>query len=156
MKLLKTGLKAPAFKLKNHLGLSVALKDFAGEKGVILYFYPKALTPGCTVQACSLRDHLKKIKKLGYEVLGVSGDEEKKLLKFYEKEKLNFPLLSDPAYLTCKKYGAFGKKKFMGKEYEGILRKTFVIDLKGKISLILDPVNTKTHHQDLLDHLPLL
>ncbi len=153
MKNLTTGMKAPSFKLKDEEGHTVELKTFKNKSAVIIYFYPKALTPGCTLQSCHLRDHYKKLKKMGYEVFGISGDDEQKLLKFKLKEKLNFPLLSDPGHKICKKYGSFGLKKFMGKEYEGILRKTFVVDLEGKIILILDPVNTKTHHQVLLENL---
>lgn len=153
MKEITTGMKAPSFTLTNQNGESISLKDFKGKQGVILYFYPKALTPGCTTQACGLRDSMTKIKKLNYVVIGVSGDEAKKLIKFQEKEKLNFNLLSDPDFKVSKKYSCYGPKKFMGKEYLGIFRKTFVIDLEGKINLIIDPVNTKTHHQDLILHL---
>jgi thioredoxin-dependent peroxiredoxin len=146
----KNGTKAPAFSLLNQKGEKVALKDFAGKKNVILYFYPKAMTPGCTTQACSLRDSLKKLEKLDAVVLGVSPDAPERLEKFRVKEKLNFDLLSDPEFKIAQKYGAYGLKKFMGKEYMGILRSTFLIGKDGKFFSVMEKVNTKTHHDDVL------
>ncbi|GAB4021677.1 MAG: thioredoxin-dependent thiol peroxidase [Bdellovibrio sp.] len=140
---------APAFSLLNQDEEKVSLKDFKGEKNVVLYFYPKAMTPGCTVQACGIRDTAKKWSKIDTVVLGVSPDEPKRLAKFTEKEKLNFTLLSDPDHAVAEKYGVWGLKKFMGKEHMGILRTTFIIGKDGKIKHIMDKVNTKTHHDDV-------
>lgn len=144
------GKAAPAFSLVNQDGEKVSLKDFKGEKNVVLYFYPKAMTPGCTVQACGIRDTKKKFASADTVVLGVSPDEPKKLVKFIEKEKLNFDLLSDPEHKTADKYGAWGPKKFMGKEYDGILRTTFIIGKDGKLKHVMDKVKTKSHHDDVL------
>lgn len=146
----KAGTKAPAFSLLNQKGEKVSLKDFSGEKNVVLYFYPKAMTPGCTVQACGLRDSLKKLKALDVVVLGVSPDAPERLEKFRVKEKLNFDLLSDPEFKLAEKYGAYGLKKFMGREYMGVLRSTFIIGKDGKIKSVMEKVNTKTHHDDVL------
>jgi len=146
----KVGAKAPSFSLLNQKSENVSLKDFAGEKNIVLYFYPKAMTPGCTTQACTLRDGLKKLEKLDVVVLGVSPDEPVRLEKFRVKEKLNFDLLSDPDFAIAKKYGAYGLKKFMGKEYMGILRSTMIIGTDGKIKHVMDKVNTKTHFDDVL------
>jgi peroxiredoxin Q/BCP len=150
MSLPMIGKAAPAFTLINQAGEKVKLADFKGEKMVVLYFYPKAMTPGCTVQACSIRDGKKKLAQLKVEVLGVSPDPVAKLQKFIERDKLNFTLLSDEDNSIAKKYGSFGLKKFMGKEYEGILRQTFIIDMNGKLVHIMDKVNTKTHFDDVI------
>ena len=145
------GKMAPAFSLLNQDGEKVALKDFKGEKNVVLYFYPKAMTPGCTVQACGIRDTKKKFSSTKTVVLGVSPDEPKRLVKFIEKEGLNFDLLSDPDHGIADKYGAWGPKKFMGKEYDGILRSTFIIGKDGKLKHVMDKVKTKSHHDDVLN-----
>jgi len=150
MKKLEVGKKAPAFKLKNQFGEDVALKDFLGKK-VILYFYPRAMTPGCTVQACGLRDSKRKLSSRKVVVLGLSPDTPEKLKKFNDKEKLNFDLLSDLEHKVADKYGVWGPKKFMGKVYDGINRMTFIIDEKGKIQNIMEKVKTKTHHEDVLE-----
>lgn len=147
----KIGNNAPAFTLVNQDGEKVSLKDFKGEKNVVLYFYPKAMTPGCTVQACGIRDTKKKFASAKTVVLGVSPDEPKRLVKFIEKEGLNFDLLSDPDHKIADKYGAWGPKKFMGKEYDGILRTTFIIGKDGKLKHIMDKVKTKSHHDDVLN-----
>jgi peroxiredoxin Q/BCP len=152
----KVGNLAPSFTLLDQDGNKVSLKDFKGESIVVLYFYPKAMTPGCTTQACGLRDSKKALDKEGVVVLGVSPDEPKRLVKFIEKEKLNFTLLSDPDNEIAKKYGAFGRKKFMGKEYDGILRTTFIIGADGKLKHVMDKVNTKTHHDDVKEILKTL
>lgn len=146
----KVGNNAPAFTLVNQNGEKVSLKDFKGEKNVVLYFYPKAMTPGCTVQACGIRDTKKKFASSKTVVLGVSPDEPKRLVKFIEKEGLNFDLLSDPDHSIADKYGAWGPKKFMGKEYDGILRTTFIIGKDGKLKHVMDKVKTKSHHDDVL------
>lgn len=142
---------APAFTLLNQKGEKVSLKDFKGDKNVVLYFYPKAMTPGCTTQACGIRDTKKKFSQLDTVVLGVSPDAPVKLEKFIAKEKLNFDLLSDPEHATADKYGAWGPKKFMGKEYDGILRTTFIIGKDGRLKHVMDKVKTKTHHDDVLN-----
>ncbi len=146
----KVGNMAPAFTLISDKGEKVSLKDFKGEKTVVLYFYPKAMTPGCTVQACSIRDHKKKFDKEGLVVLGVSPDSPERLVKFKERDALNFTLLSDPDHAIASKYGAWGPKKFMGREFDGILRTTFIIGKDGKLKHVMDKVKTKTHHEDVL------
>ncbi len=147
----KVGNMAPAFTLLNQKGEKVSLKDFKGEKNVVLYFYPKAMTPGCTVQACGIRDTKKKFSSAKTVVLGVSPDAPERLVKFIDKEGLNFDLLSDPDHKIADKYGAWGPKKFMGKEYDGILRTTFIIGKDGKLKHVMDKVKTKTHHDDVLN-----
>ena len=127
----------------------VSLKDFKG-KNVVVYFYPKAMTPGCTVQACSLRDSQSKLNDANIVVLGISADPVKKLKQFETKDKLNFTLLSDPDHKLIEAYGSWGMKKFMGREYMGILRQSFLIDQTGKIIHIMNKVDTKTHHDDVL------
>lgn len=141
---------APPFSLLDQNSEKVSLKDFKGEKNVVLYFYPKAMTPGCTTQACGIRDTKKELKKLDTVVLGVSPDSPERLQKFIDKEGLNFDLLSDPDHQTAEKYGAWGLKKFMGKEYMGILRTTFIIGKDGRLKHIMDKVKTKTHHDDVI------
>jgi len=147
------GKAAPAFTLFNQDGEKVKLADFKGKRIVVLYFYPKAMTPGCTVQACALRDGKKKLAQLNVEVLGVSPDAVAKLQKFIERDKLNFTLLSDEDNTVAKKYGSFGPKKFMGREYDGILRQTFIIDMNGKLVHVMDKVNTKTHFDDVVHYI---
>lgn len=151
MPLPKIGNNAPAFTLRNHEDEKVALKDFKGKKNVILYFYPKAMTPGCTTQACGVRDAKSKFTRQDAVVLGVSPDPVSRLAKFREKEKLNFDLLSDEDHKIAEKYGVWGKKKFMGREYMGVNRMTFVIGKDGKLKHIMEKVNTKTHHDDVLE-----
>jgi peroxiredoxin Q/BCP len=150
MSLPKIGNKAPQFTLTDQNGKSVSLKDFRGKKNVVLYFYPKALTPGCTVQACAIRDSKKEFSKVKTVVLGVSPDPQNKLQNFIDKKDLNFTLLSDEDHKIAEKYGSWGLKKFMGKEYMGILRQTFIIDKEGTLVHIMDKVKTKTHHDDVL------
>lgn len=151
MSLPKIGNMAPAFTLKDQKGNTVSLKDFRGEKNVIIYFYPKAMTPGCTVQACSLRDSKRKLTKLDTVVLGISPDPIARLDKFVDRDKLNFTLLSDEDHKIADKYGSWGPKKFMGREYDGILRQTFIVGKDGKLKHVMDKVKTKTHHEDVLD-----
>lgn len=146
------GKVAPAFTTLDENGDKIALKDFRG-KNVVLYFYPKAMTPGCTVQAQGLRDHKKELAKLNTIALGISPDEPKRLLKFKERDELNFTLLSDPDHAIAEKYGVWGLKKFMGKEYDGIHRTTFIINEKGKLIEIMDKFKTKTHHEDVIEYL---
>lgn len=148
---LEAGKKAPAFSLLNQDGEKVSLKDFKDEKIVVLYFYPKAMTPGCTTQACGIRDSKRKYTNKGVVVLGVSPDAPEKLAKFRDKEKLNFDLLSDPDHAIAEAYGAWGAKKLYGKDYMGILRSTYIIGVDGKILHVMPKVNTKTHHDDVLE-----
>lgn len=145
------GKAAPAFNLVNQKGEKVSLKDFKGKKNVVLYFYPKAMTPGCTVQACGIRDTKRKFSSQKTVVLGVSPDAPERLSKFIEKEGLNFDLLSDEDHKIADKYGCWGLKKFMGKEYMGILRVTFIIGMDGKIKHVMEKVKTKSHHDDTLN-----
>ena len=152
MTLLKLGKLAPEFNLLNQQGEEINLKSFRGKK-IVLYFYPKAMTPGCTVQACGIRDSKKIFEKLNTVVFGISPDEPKKLLKFIEKEKLNFDLLSDPDHALAEKYGVWGLKKFMGKEYMGIIRSTFIIDSSGKLCHVMNDFTTKTHHEDVVAYI---
>ena len=146
----KIGNAAPAFVLLDQEDNKVALKDFRGDKHVVVYFYPKAMTPGCTVQACALRDHAKELAKRNTVVLGISPDATKRLAKFAERDGLNFTLLSDEDHAIADKYGAWGPKKFMGREFDGILRSTFIVDKEGRLRAIMDNFKTKTHHEDLL------
>ena len=145
------GKAAPAFSLLNQHNETVSLKDFKDKKNVVLYFYPRANTPGCTVQACGIRDFKKEFNKLDAVVLGVSPDSVKKLQSFEEKQQLNFDLLSDEDHVIAEKYGVWGLKKFMGRESMGILRTTFVIGKDGKIKHIMKKVKTKSHHEDVLE-----
>lgn len=133
MATLKVGDKAPAFSLMNQDGENVSLSDYKG-KNLLLYFYPKADTPGCTKQGCSIRDASKELKKLDMAAVGISPDEPTKQKKFDDKYGLGFPLLSDPDHKVARAYGAWGKKSMYGKEYEGIIRSSFVIDGSGKIA----------------------
>ncbi len=149
MALPKIGSKAPAFTLQDQNGDKHSLKDYSGST-VVLYFYPKAMTPGCTVQACGIRDSEKTLKKMGVEVLGVSIDAYPRLAKFAERDNLNFTLLSDEDHKVADKYGVWGLKKFMGREFMGLKRTTFIIDKEGKVRYIMEKVNTKTHHDDVM------
>jgi len=141
---LETGTKAPQFTLKNQDEKGISLSDYAG-KNVILYFYPAASTPGCTTQACDFRDNINSLKSAGYEVLGVSPDAPAKLLKFKEKEGLNFELLSDPDNKVQEAYGAYGEKNMYGKTYMGTIRSTFAINGTGEITNAFYNVKAKGH-----------
>ena len=147
----KIGNIAPAFKLKNQQEEEVSLKDFRDKKNVVVYFYPKAQTPGCIVQACGIRDSRKDFAKLDTVVLGLSPDPIKRLVNFENKQALNFDLLSDEDHSIAEKYGVWDLKKFMGREYMGILRTTFIIGKDGRLKYVMDKVKTKTHHQDVQD-----
>lgn len=146
---LKVGDKAPELNINDQNGNTVKLADYKGKK-LILYFYPKDDTPGCTAEACNFRDNYSKLKNKGFEILGVSADNEKKHQKFIEKHNLPFPLLADTEQQVCNAYGVWGKKKFMGREYMGINRTTFVIDENGKIEHIITKVDTKNHTEQIL------
>ena len=153
---IKIGNKAPAFTLQDQDGNKVSLKDFKGEKNVVLYFYPKAMTPGCTVQACGLRDTRKDLTRLDAVALGLSPDPVARLKKFEDKHALNFTLLSDEDHAIADKYGVWDIKKFMGREFMGIVRTTFIIDKEGRITHIMDNVKTKSHHDDVIELLKTL
>ena len=153
MPLPKIGNLAPAFSLVDQDENKVSLKDFKGKKNVVVYFYPKALTPGCTTQACAIRDSKKKFDKSKTVILGISPDAPKKLMNFTEKKDLNFTLLSDEDHKIAEKYGVWGLKKFMGREYMGIHRMTFIIGKDGRLKHIMEKVNTKTHHEDVLQYI---
>ncbi|MFO7997513.1 MAG: thioredoxin-dependent thiol peroxidase [Bacteroidales bacterium] len=141
---LKAGDKAPDFSGKDQDGNTLTLADFKGSK-LVVYFYPKDSTPGCTSQACNLRDNYDLLLKNGYKVLGVSADSEKSHKKFIEKNNLPFPLIADTDKQMLKAYGVYGPKKFMGRTFDGIHRTTFVIDEAGTISEVIENVNTKNH-----------
>jgi peroxiredoxin Q/BCP len=147
---LNIGDKAPDFKAKDQDGNEIKLSDFKGKK-VILYFYPKDNTPGCTAQACNLRDNYEDLQKDGYVVLGVSQDSEKSHKKFIEKQGLPFPLIADEDHTVHNLYGTWGEKKMYGKTYMGTLRTTFVIDEEGKIEDIIQKVKTKDHTAQILN-----
>ncbi len=146
----KIGNLAPDFTLQDQHGNAVQLKALRGTSNVLLYFYPKAMTPGCTVQACGLRDVQAELAALDTVVLAVSPDPVKSLKKFAERDGLNFTLLSDPDHAVAEKYGVWGLKKFMGREFMGILRTSFLINKEGRLVHVMDKVQTKTHHADVL------
>jgi peroxiredoxin Q/BCP len=147
---LNAGDKAPEFEAKDQNGNTVKLSDFRGKK-VILYFYPKDNTPGCTKEACNFRDNYEALQGKGFEVLGVSTDSEKSHLKFIDKFDLPFTLLVDEDKELVNKYGVWGPKKFMGKEYDGLHRTTFIIDEEGKIEEVIKKVKTKEATEQVLD-----
>lgn len=147
---LKPGDKAPNFKSKDQDGNPIKLSDYKGKK-VVLYFYPKDNTPGCTAESCNLRDNYKILQKQGYEVLGVSSDGEKSHQKFIAKHELPFKLIADEDKSVHEAYGTWDLKKFMGKEYMGTLRTTFVIDEEGKIVEVIEKVKTKDHAAQILE-----
>lgn len=143
-KRLEVGDKAPAFTLLDADGKKVSLSSYKGRK-VIIYFYPAAMTPGCTKQACDFRDSLAQLNEAGLDVIGISPDKPEKLAKFRERDAVNFPLLSDPDKTTLTAYGAFGEKKLYGKIVEGVIRSTFVVDEKGKIDVAQYNVKATGH-----------
>jgi len=150
MALLEVGDKAPAFKAKNQDGETVSLSDFKGKK-VVLYFYPKDDTPGCTKEACSFRDGWSRFKKRGVAVLGVSTDDEKSHRKFADKFSLPFPLLADPEKRIVTDYGVWGEKSMYGRKYMGTNRVTYVIDEKGKIAAVWPKVKPDGHADEILE-----
>lgn len=147
---LKEGDNAPQFSCADENGRVVSLNDYKGKK-LVLYFYPKDDTPGCTAQACSLRDGYGQFLSKGYEILGVSPDSPKKHTKFREKYSLPFSLLADEDHAVAEAYGVWGQKKFMGRAYDGIHRTTFVIDEQGKIERIIKEVDTASHSQQIMN-----
>ena len=146
---LKEGDKAPAFAGKDQNGKKISLSDYKGKK-LVLYFYPEADTPTCTIESCNLRDNYSLLKRNGFEVLGVSPDDEKKQKKFEVKYKLPFPLIADTSHDLLEKYGVWDQKKLFGREYMGVLRTTFVIDEKGIIRRIFHKPKNKAHSQEIL------
>ncbi len=150
MKHLKIGHAAPEFCSKDQDGNDVCLKDFSGKR-VVLYFYPKDNTPGCTVQACNIRDNYSSVLGENIVILGVSADDEKKHLKFIEKFDLPFPLLADVDKTVLNLYGVWGEKKFMGKTYDGIHRTTFVLDETHTIIGLIDKPKNKEHTAEILE-----
>lgn len=149
MTTLKVGDKAPDFSAKDQDGNIHSLKDYKGKK-LVVFFYPKASTPGCTAEACNLRDNWEKFKAQGYEILGVSADSQKRQQNFKEKYELPFPLLADEDREVINAFGVWGPKKFMGKEYEGIHRTTYVIDEEGNIFDVISKVKIKDHASQIL------
>lgn len=145
---LKVGDKAPGFEVRDQDGNIHRLADYSRDK-LVLFFYPKDNTPGCTAEACNLRDNHGDLKKEGYRILGISADSEEKHQKFITKYQLPFPLLSDPDKEMIRAYGVWGRKKFMGKEYEGIIRTTFVVE-NGVISNVIEKVKTKDHAAQIM------
>ncbi|QAA80960.1 thioredoxin-dependent thiol peroxidase [Aequorivita sp. H23M31] len=150
MNTLKKGDKAPDFKVNDQDGNSINSEDYKGKKWIV-FFYPKASTPGCTAEACNLRDNYEELQKQGYELVGVSADSEKRQKNFKEKYKLPFPLLADENKEVINAFGVWGPKKFMGREFDGIHRTTFVIDETGTIVRVIDKVKTKDHAAQILD-----
>ena len=150
MNTLKVGDKVPPFLVNDHLGNSQSLDQYRGNK-VIVFFYPKANTKGCTAEACNLRDHYSELTRAGYFLLGVSADNEKSQKKFVDKFNFPFPLLADTEKEVINAFGVWGLKKFMGKQYDGIHRKTFIIDENGYVERVIDKVKTKDHATQILE-----
>ena len=150
MKTLDIGDKVPAFQATDQDGNQVSLSDYKGQK-LIVFFYPKASTPGCTAEACNLRDNYKALQDEGYALLGVSADSQKRQKNFATKYDFPFPLLADEDKEVISAFGVWGPKKFMGKEYEGIHRKTFKIDGNGVVTDVINKVKTKDHATQLLE-----
>ncbi len=149
MNTLKVGDTVPSFSAKDQDGNTINLSDYSGKK-LIVFFYPKANTPGCTAEACNLRDNYKELQSQGYELLGVSADSEKKQANFKDKYDFPFPLLADEDHTVINTFGVWGPKKFMGREYDGIHRMTFVVDGDAKVTKVIDKVKTKDHAAQLL------
>ncbi|MGF1749753.1 MULTISPECIES: thioredoxin-dependent thiol peroxidase [Vibrio] len=152
MNTLTAGSPAPNFSLLDQDGNTVSLGDFKGKK-ILFYFYPKAMTPGCTVQAQGLRDIQSQLAEHNVVVLGASIDPVKRLGKFIERDNLNFTLLSDEEHIAADQFGVWGEKKFMGKVYDGLHRISFLIDENGVIEHVFNKFKTKTHHEVVLDYL---
>lgn len=150
MNTLKVGDKVPEFTVNDQDGNPVSLNEFKGKK-LVVFFYPKANTPGCTAEACNLRDNYEDLQKLGFELLGVSADNEKKQANFKSKFKFPFRLLADVDKVVINNFGVWGEKKFMGKVYDGIHRKTFVINENGIVEHVISKVKTKDHAAQILE-----
>lgn len=152
MRKLKIGDKAPDFTAKDQNGNDISLSSFAG-KVLVLYFYPKDDTPGCTAQACNLRDNYSELLKKGFKIVGISADSDLSHKNFADKYNLPFPLIADPDKKIIKDYGVWGEKKMYGRTYEGIFRTTFIISEEGKIAKIIDKVKTKDHSRQIFESL---
>ena len=150
MKTLKAGDKVPNFSSTDQDGNKVSLSDYKGKK-LVVFFYPAASTPTCTVEACNLRDHYQELKDAGYSILGVSADTERKQNNFRKKYNFPFPLLADTDKEVINAFGVWGQKKFMGRTYDGIHRKTFLIDEEGVVSRVIDKVKAKIHADQILE-----
>lgn len=149
MTTLKIGDKAPKFNGIDQNGQTISLQDYIGKK-VVLFFYPKASTPGCTAQACNLQENIEFLQANNYQIIGVSADSQKRQLNFANKNELTYPLIADEERIIIEKYKVWGPKKFMGKEYDGIHRTTFVINEEGVIEDIITKVKTKEHSQQII------
>ena len=150
MKPLQVGETVPSFSVSDDRGNIQQLSDYKGQK-LVVFFYPKANTPGCTAEACDLRDHYKELQAAGYALLGVSADSEKKQRNFSEKYDFPFPLLADEDKQVINAFGVWGPKKFMGREYDGIHRMTFIIDENGVVERVIEKVKTKVHAAQILE-----
>lgn len=150
MNTLKAGDKAPIFTLLDQNNEQVSISDHIGKSNILVYFYPKAMTPGCTVQAQNLRDVKQALTENNTIVFGISPDEPKRLAKFCQRDELNFTLLSDVDHQVAEQFGVWGLKKFMGREYDGIHRISFLIGLDGNITHVFDKFKTKDHHEVIL------
>lgn len=148
--MLEVGKKAPNFKSVNQNGEAVKLADLVGKNGIVVYFYPKDMTPGCTTEACDFRDNFARLKKLGYNVVGISKDNPKSHTKFIEKQELNFDLISDESGEICESFGVWREKVFMGRKGMGIVRSTFLLDSSLKIKKIYDSVKVKGHVDEII------
>nr|WP_321243197.1 thioredoxin-dependent thiol peroxidase [uncultured Psychroserpens sp.] len=146
---LKAGDNAPNFTAQDEQGNTISLGDYKGKK-LVVFFYPKASTPGCTVEACNLNDNFERFQSLGYEILGVSADSAKRQSNFKTKYGFQYPLLADEDKSVIEAFGVWGPKKFMGREYDGIHRTTFIIDEKGVIENVITKVKTKDHTTQIL------
>ena len=150
MQTLKEGSKVPNFTVNDQDGNSISLSDYKGRK-LVVFFYPKASTPGCIMEACNLRDNYEILQERGYQIIGVSADSEKRQTNFKNKYKFPFPLLADTEKEVINTFGVWGPKKFMGREYDGIHRKTFLIDENGIVERVIDKVKTKDHAAQILN-----
>ncbi len=149
MKTLKQGDAVPNFTVNDEQGNTVSLADYKGKK-LVVFFYPKASTPGCTAEACNLRDHYADLQAKGYELLGVSADSEKRQSNFKNKYEFPFPLLADEEKKVINAFGVWGPKKFMGREYDGIHRMTFIVNEEGVVERVIEKVKTKDHAAQIL------
>ncbi|GMN08763.1 thioredoxin-dependent thiol peroxidase [Croceitalea sp. MTPC9] len=150
MNTLKVGDKVPEFSAKDQDGNTISLSDYAGKK-LIVFFYPRANTPTCTNEACNLNENIKNLKKAGYEILGVSEDSQRKQSNFREKFGFEYPLLADEDHTVIDAFGVWGPKKFMGREFDGIHRTTFIINENGVVSRVINKVKAKQHAEQILE-----
>lgn len=148
---LKVGDRVPEFSALDQDGNTIRLEDYRGRK-LVVFFFPRASTPGCTAQACNLRDHYGELQRQGYELLGVSADSQRRQANFRKKYRLDFPLLADVDHSVINTFGVWGPKKFMGRTFNGIHRTTFVIDGDGVVERIIDKVKTKDHAAQVLEY----